>query len=138
MKTQITKEVTFDMAHRLSFHKGLCRNLHGHTYRLQVTINTDNYFVDFADLQKRIHERVTSLLDHATLLSKDESNIELIKVLESMGMKVHVTEWEPIAENMVRMIATHLNMFDIVCIRLWETPTSFVEYYPEREEKKDE
>ena len=108
----ITKEFTFDSAHQLKWHKGKCKNLHGHTYKLQITIqgalNKDGIVIDFGDLKKIVKEKVIEKLDHQFLN-------EIIK--------------NPTAENMVvwmwEQLEKELKLFEI---KLWETPTSYATY----------
>lgn len=64
----LTKEFVFDAAHQLDWHNGKCKNLHGHTYKLQVTIggnlNKDGVLFDFGDLKNIVNNKVINLLDH--------------------------------------------------------------------------
>ena len=76
---RVTKTFTFDMAHALYNHDGLCRNIHGHTYHLAVTLigkaiqehghPKNGMIIDFGDLKKTVHEKVTSRFDHALVLN---------------------------------------------------------------------
>lgn len=105
----ITKTFTFDSAHCLSWHKGKCSNLHGHTYKLEVSIQgelTQNGIVmDFGDLKKIVKKSVLAKLDHKNLndIFKNPTaeiiTTHICKTLEKQG----------------------LNMYEI---KLWETPTS--------------
>lgn len=66
-KATIVKEFTFDAAHRLEGYQGLCQNLHGHTYKLQVGIYgpvkneagaaDDGMVWDFVKLKQAIKEK---------------------------------------------------------------------------------
>ena len=75
---KVTKEVTFDSAHMLSNYQGRCANLHGHTYKLQVTVegpiapegNEEGMVTDFNNL-KRVIDSVTECFDHAIIFSDD-------------------------------------------------------------------
>ena len=55
----IAKDFIWQMSHRLTFHKGLCQNIHGHSYKLRVylTGETDKngMIIDFYDLEKIIN-----------------------------------------------------------------------------------
>lgn len=106
----ITKEFTFDAAHKLLNYKGPCSNLHGHTYRLQITISgavkKNGVVMDFSDLKKVVEERVLAKLDHVYL-----NNV------------IH----QPTAENIAVWIWHRLEKYlPLYEIKLWETPTSFV------------
>ena len=62
----ITKEFTFDAAHKLDWHQGKCKNLHGHTYKLQVTVvgelNKNGIVIDFGDLKNIVNNKVIEVL----------------------------------------------------------------------------
>jgi 6-pyruvoyltetrahydropterin/6-carboxytetrahydropterin synthase len=110
----ITKEFTFDAAHFLTRYKGKCENLHGHTYKLHVTvegeINENGLVIDFVDLKKAVNEKIINKLDHSNLNDFFEN---------------------PTAELVVKWIWGQLNDFKNVKlyeIKLWESPTSFVTY----------
>lgn len=70
-RVAVTKEFTFDAAHHLYMYDGKCKNLHGHTYRLAITLsghlNDIGMVMDFGDLKQMFRERVESRLDHAYL-----------------------------------------------------------------------
>jgi 6-pyruvoyltetrahydropterin/6-carboxytetrahydropterin synthase len=105
MKVSITKMFTFDAAHQLPWHRGKCRNLHGHTYRLEVTlagpINEDGIVIDFADLSDAVQSEILDRYDHQFLNNYfDNPTAELLaasffKQLESRGLDLaHLTLWE--------------------------------------------
>lgn len=109
----ISKEFKFDSAHFLPWHIGLCRNMHGHTYRLIVSIvgdlNENAVVIDFSDLKKIVQKNVIDVLDHHCL-----NNI--VK--------------NPTAENLVIWILETLKdkiKFRSLTVRLYETPTSYVQ-----------
>tara|TARA_Y100000310_G_scaffold325538_1_gene389156 strand:- start:902 stop:1234 length:333 start_codon:yes stop_codon:yes gene_type:complete len=108
---KITKIFTFDSAHRLPWHKGKCFTLHGHTYKLEVTVegplNKDGIVVDFGDLKKVVKKEILDKYDHK-YLNKFFDN--------------------PTAELVVKEFHKILRKdFNIVRLRLWETPTSYAE-----------
>jgi len=55
MNTKISKEFKWEMSHRLPFHKGLCQNIHGHTYKLRLdlvgSLDENGMLIDFYDLE---------------------------------------------------------------------------------------
>ncbi|MEA3514244.1 MAG: 6-carboxytetrahydropterin synthase QueD [Nanoarchaeota archaeon] len=109
---KISKEFVFDAAHKLLWHKGNCQNLHGHTYKLVVTVegqlNENGIVMDFGDLKKIVANEVISKLDHKYLNDIFEN---------------------PTAENIVIWIWNQLKQELNLCeIKLWETPTSYVVY----------
>jgi 6-pyruvoyltetrahydropterin/6-carboxytetrahydropterin synthase len=115
MRNQVTRSFTFDAAHMLPWHPGRCRNLHGHTYRLEVTvegpIGPNGIVLDFADLDDVVQRIVIDRFDHTYLNDVlDNPTAELIaadawKMLEASGLA-------------------------LARLRLWETPDSSVELLP--------
>lgn len=140
-----TKIFTFDMAHTLPGHEGLCRNLHGHTYKLEVTaVRTDTpvrsegpdagMVVDFSDLKRVVKEEIVDKLDHAVALCLvDEFERELYRLLSKSGQRVVQLPYRPTAELMaadfLEILTKRLSGTGITIskIKLWETPTSFAE-----------
>jgi len=127
----LTKLFTFDMAHRLSFHKGKCWNLHGHTYKLEVTVSGDadsnGMVIDFNDLKNIIMEKVVDVLDHATVIyEKDEL------MMKNFPMELHhvIMPYEPTAENLCIWITEQLEEagLKIKQVAVWETPNSKAVY----------
>jgi len=112
----ITKVFTFNSAHSLPNYPGHCKNVHGHTYRLEVTIrgpvNTETGMVmDFYDLKSLVKEHIIKKLDHCYLND--------------------VLPYIPTAENIAIWICRSLQnkVPTLYKIKLWETPTSCVEVY---------
>lgn len=117
MRFYVTKTFTFDSAHYLEEYKGKCEELHGHTYKLEVTVcgqrDSSGLVLDFGIIKKIVNEKIIDRLDH--------------KLLNQ------VLDFNPSAENIVAWIWKELqddlkgeNYF-LYSIRLWESPTSFVE-----------
>ena len=68
----VTKEITIDSAHHLEDYDGKCANVHGHTYRIQVTArgivdSKTQMVVDFSDLKRVMDEFITQRFDHCDL-----------------------------------------------------------------------
>lgn len=133
MITTATKEVTFDAAHRLSFHKGKCYNLHGHTYKLRLTLACadleSNMVLDFYEIKKILNE-VADCYDHTTMLYEgDEKNLELSDTMRRLGLRVMLLSYEPTVENMARhfMELFQSRGLPVVKVTMFETPTSYAE-----------
>ena len=105
MRTTVTRAFSFEAAHQLPWHSGACRNLHGHGYRLEVTvtgpINDDGIVIDFADLSALVRREVIDRYDHTYLNDLlDNPTAELIaqdafKRLEAAGLEVtRLRLWE--------------------------------------------
>ena len=67
----ITKVFTFDSAHHLNEYEGKCKNIHGHTYKLEVTLkgftDKNGLVIDFHDLDDMVEEEILSQVDHKYL-----------------------------------------------------------------------
>ena len=142
-RIRITREFGFEMAHALWNYDGACRNIHGHSYRLFVTLSgepvTDpgnpkfGMVMDFGDLKKLVKAPVVDYLDHALVVyrSADDGHLEQIR---NMYSKVHVFEFQPTCENLVLYIAEKIRAIlppgiELHHIRLHETATSYAEWF---------
>jgi 6-pyruvoyltetrahydropterin/6-carboxytetrahydropterin synthase len=110
----VSKEFTFDSAHFLTKYHGKCENMHGHTYRLRVTVEgpvqEDGMVLDFKELKSLVKEKVVDKYDHQNLNDFFENpSAELI------AMKI----WEDLKD------LPSGKLFEVV---LWETADSFVTY----------
>lgn len=130
---QVTKQFRTETAHRLMNHPGLCKNLHGHSYLFEVTIegavkSASGMVLDFKDLKTAL-EAVIGAWDHAVLLQDSDP---LIKALEGVAdFRVIVTPMPPTAEWMAGYIASVLRQYNglpVVAVKVWETTTSYAEW----------
>lgn len=142
-KIRITKEFTFEMAHALSCHDGLCKNIHGHSYTLAVTVigfpryekkhPDQGMVIDFGDLKKIIKDQLISVFDHALVLLKN-SDKTLESELNKNFSKILWVDYHPTSENLlidfVRRIQPKLPQ-DVILhnLKLRETATSVAEWY---------
>ncbi|MCP4976006.1 MAG: 6-carboxytetrahydropterin synthase, partial [Maribacter sp.] len=107
---RITKQFTFETGHALYGYDGKCRNVHGHSYKLSVTVIgtpiTDTSHVklgmviDFGDLKKIVKEEIVNPFDHATIFNKNTPHLELAKELMGRDHKVILADYQPTSENM--------------------------------------
>ncbi len=71
MNTRVSRSFSFEAAHQLEWHSGACKNLHGHSYRLEVTVagplDDNGIVVDFADLSEVVQHTVIDAYDHTYL-----------------------------------------------------------------------
>lgn len=115
MKTSVTKEFTFDAAHLLTDYEGACANLHGHTYRLEVTVTGElrnGMIIDFSVLKDVVKREILDKVDHRMLND----------VLDFRTTAENMAEW------MMKAIQSALpGRVYVTRIRLWETPTSYAE-----------
>jgi 6-pyruvoyltetrahydropterin/6-carboxytetrahydropterin synthase len=149
----VTKEFTFDAAHRLvNGYKGKCAHLHGHTYKVQVTLalkpirvpgdvtdspgKLDQYgFVEDFDKVKKLKDWVDKNWDHATLVNAEDAS--LVKWLHDNEQKhfgIFIHEGNPTVENICQILYEEacemLNTERVYVkkVKVWETPTSFGSY----------
>lgn len=143
-KIRITKQFSFETGHALYGYDGKCKNVHGHSYKLSVTVIgtpiTDNtnvkygMVIDFTDLKKIVREEIVDLFDHATVFNKNTPHIELANELKNRGHHVILVDYQPTSENMVvdfsKKIKGRLpNDILLHSLKLQETESSFAEWY---------
>lgn len=141
---RITKQFSFETGHALYGYDGKCKNVHGHSYKLSVTVigtpitDTTNVkfgmVIDFTDLKKIVKEEIVDVFDHATVFNKNTPHIELAKELKDRGHHVILVEYQPTSENMVIDFAKKIkdrlpNGIKLHSLKLQETETSFAEWY---------
>lgn len=131
----ITKIFHFEAAHTISCYQGQCKNIHGHSYELHVTIsgtelNETNMLIDFKELKKIVQINVTSDFDHALILkSSDENKL----IYEKMSTKILWVKSEPTAEFMVMEMAKRIapNLPENILLKklkLYETASCYAEW----------
>jgi 6-pyruvoyltetrahydropterin/6-carboxytetrahydropterin synthase len=143
-KIRITKQFGFETGHALYGYDGKCRNVHGHSYKLSVTVigepNADPGFVkfgmviDFTDLKKIVREEIVDVFDHATIFNENTPHVELAAELKSRGHHVILVPYQPTSENMVIDFANKIRKrlpatIALFSLKLQETDTSFAEWY---------
>lgn len=141
---RITKQFNFETGHALYGYDGKCRNVHGHSYKLSVTVIgkpiTDSNHVkygmviDFSDLKKIVQEEIVLNFDHATVFNKNTPHIELAKELEDRGHHVILVDYQPTSENMVIDFAQRIKNrlpenIKLFSLRLQETESSYAEWF---------
>ena len=139
---KITKQFSFEMAHALRNYDGLCRNIHGHSYKMDITLAgqplhdesspKNGMVMDFGDLKRLVNEEIISLLDHAWVLS-DKTDNQLIEILKQNYEKIVIVDFQPTTENLLNFIAEKIqsrlpNNLKLNCVRLRETDTSYAEW----------
>ena len=143
-KIRITKQFSFETGHALYGYDGKCKNVHGHSYRLDVTVigipisDTNNVkygmVIDFSDLKKIVKEDIVNVFDHATVFNKNTPHVELAKELKDRGHNVLLVDYQPTSEMMVIDFAEKIkqrlpNNINLFSLKLQETATSFAEWY---------
>ena len=141
---RITKQFSFETGHALYGYDGKCKNVHGHSYCLDVTVIgspiTDSsnvkygMVIDFSDLKKIAKEEIVDVFDHATVFNKNTPHVELARELKSRGHNVLLVDYQPTSEMMVIDFAEKIKSrlpenIKLHSLKLQETATSFAEWY---------
>lgn len=141
---RITKQFSFETGHALYGYDGKCRNVHGHSYKLSVTVignpieDSSNVkfgmVIDFSDLKKIVKEEIVDVFDHATVFNKNTPHVELAKELSQRGHNVLLVDYQPTSEMMVidfaEKIKTRLpKNITLHSLKLQETETSYAEWF---------
>ena len=132
----VTKTIRFDAAHILTNHQGLCKNLHGHTYRVDVSVtqgdgDTRDMVIDFKDLKRIASEVVCERFDHAFIYNTESAGErEIAAVVEKNGMRTVAIPFRSTAENLARMFFGELKarIPGLSAVKVWETADSCAEY----------
>ncbi len=141
---RLTKQFSFETGHALYGYDGKCKNVHGHSYKLAVTVigepisNEEDVklgmVIDFGDLKKIVKQEIVDKFDHATVFNKNTPHAELAEELQKRGHTVILANYQPTSENMIQDFAEmikkrlpkHIKLFSL---RLQETETSFAEWH---------
>ncbi|MEZ7499114.1 6-carboxytetrahydropterin synthase [Flavobacterium sp. Arc3] len=141
---RITKKFSFETGHALYGYDGKCKNVHGHSYKLSVTVigspienRNDVKFgmvIDFTDLKKIVKEEIVDQFDHATVFNETTPHVELAHELKNRGHHVILVNYQPTSENMVidfaqRIIGRLPAGIKLFSLKLQETDSSFAEWY---------
>jgi 6-pyruvoyltetrahydropterin/6-carboxytetrahydropterin synthase len=142
-KIRVTKKFIFDMAHALYGYDGPCKNIHGHTYHLHVTIlgvaiseanhPKNGMVIDFTDLKDLVKKEITDHFDHALVLNGDSPH-KNIEVLHQQFDKIILVPFQPTCENLIveikdRLVPHLSGAQQLISLKLEETPTSFAEWH---------
>lgn len=145
---RVTKEFNFETGHALYGYDGLCKNVHGHSYKLSVTVKgapiadpkhvKNGMVIDFSDLKKIVREEIVLPFDHATVLNTSTPHKEIADEMEKRGHKVLRVSYQPTSEMMVIDFAHKIKArlpqnIQLVRIKLRETETSFAEWLVEEQ-----
>ena len=140
---RITKEFSFEMAHALWNYDGPCRNVHGHSYRLFVTLSgipsddlqdpKNGMVIDFTALKNIVKKEIINVFDHALTVSGNYDR-EKLEVFKTMFGNTVVTGYQPTCENLVADFASRIKKelpgnVTLHSLKLYETATSFAEWH---------
>jgi 6-pyruvoyltetrahydropterin/6-carboxytetrahydropterin synthase len=137
---KLTKIFHFETAHAIHGYEGACKNIHGHSYELHVTVTADTFsddfiqapgfVIDFKEIKKVVKEQVIVNLDHKLLLSK-----QFITENKYTSQQENIMVWEiePTAENLLlyikKILTSSLPAFvQLSYLKLYETKDSYAEW----------
>ena len=141
---RITKQFSFVTVFAWFCYDGKCRNVHGHSYKLSVTVIgkpiSDSSHVkfgmviDFSDLKRIVKEEIVDVFDHATVFNKNTPHVELAEELSSRGHNVLLVSYQPTSEMMVIDFAEKIknrlpNNIELHSLKLQETATSYAQWF---------
>jgi 6-pyruvoyltetrahydropterin/6-carboxytetrahydropterin synthase len=140
---RVTREFTFEMSHVLWNYDGPCRNVHGHSYKLFVTIagipasDTSNpkngMVIDFTDLKNIVMREIVNVFDHSVVISSDFDEVKREMMKQTFGNTV-IVDYQPTCELLVNdfagRIRKHLPAGAILhSLKLYETAKSYAEWF---------
>ena len=141
---RLTKRFTFEAGHALHGYDGKCKNLHGHSYKLFVTVigkpiqDAANpkcgMVIDFSELKKIVNHHIVDVFDHSTIFNQNTAHLELAEQLQKHGHNVILVDYQPTTENMVIDFAIKINSalpqnLKLFSLKLQETETSYAEWF---------
>ena len=125
---KIAKEFRWEMGHRLPEHFGLCKNIHGHSYKMIVEfegdLNEQGMVIDYYDVEKII-DPIIEKLDHSFMVNKNDKVV--IEFLEKMNSKKVVVDFESTAENISKYLVNDISLSKLpsnlksIAVRVYET-----------------
>jgi 6-pyruvoyltetrahydropterin/6-carboxytetrahydropterin synthase len=128
-RIRISKRFTFEMAHALEGHDGLCAHIHGHSYKMIVTLEgaprvepghpKDGMIMDYSDLKRMVKEKILDEFDHALVLKETHR-------WEGSNTRVVRTPYQPTCENLLLDFVARLKdalpeSTRLASLELWET-----------------
>ena len=142
MTLRLTKQFSFEMAHALPAYEGKCRNIHGHSYKLFVTVEgaplcssgapTDGMVLDFHSLKACVEKHIIDRFDHALVLPRSEGQTILNSQFSILNSQLILVDFQPTTENLLLHFARLLDgQFPpgvrLYSLKLYETETSCAE-----------
>ena len=131
---KVAKEFRWEMGHRLPEHFGLCKNIHGHSYKMIIEfegeLNKQGMIVDFYDVEKIINPLIEKL-DHAFMVSKDDKIV--LEFLERMNSKRVVVDFVSTAENISNYMLAEIKKSSLpatiteITVRIYETEHDYAQ-----------
>lgn len=132
---KVSKEFHWEMAHRLPFHSGRCKNLHGHSYKALIQFEGDldqnGMLIDFYDIYKIVNPIIDEM-DHSIICDKNDK--ELVEIAQKINERIVIIDKPTTAENISICIAERIlksglpENLKLLSVLVYETPDAFAEY----------
>ena len=144
MKIRITKHFDFEAAHALHGYDGKCKNIHGHSYQLFVTIigtpinekdhPKNGMVLDFGDLKRIVKTEIVDIYDHSIVLNQNSEHLELAKRIADYSHRIVMVDYQPTSEMMLLDFAGKIkaklpNFVKLHSLKLYETNNSYAEWF---------
>lgn len=142
--TIITKEINIAMGHSVTNHNSRCKNIHGHDYRIEVTVggeiittpgaSDEGMIIDFKDVKEVMLQELDLVFDHGFVLWKEDPRASVFAMWRNEGQKVILVDFIPTAENLAKhwfnllKSALEKRRVQLKQIKVWETPSSTATY----------
>lgn len=132
----LQSEFSFDSAHFLKGHDGKCKNLHGHRWRVVVSIQGEvikegpkkGMIIDFTDFKNYL-KKIEETLDHKFLVEDGSLQDTTLTALENEGFEIITVPFRTTAENMAKWLYEGISEdFNVVCVKIYETPNNCFMY----------
>ena len=138
-QVRITRIFSFEAAHALKDYDGPCRNIHGHSYKLLVTVKgavdpETGFLMDFKELKRIINDTLIRLYDHHLMLNEGDDMVK--KNISDVVENLVLLPFNPSSENLVisfseLIINTLPKNVSLHHLKLYETEKSYIEWYAE-------
>lgn len=139
---RITKKFSFEMAHAITGYPGKCSQIHGHSYKMRVTIigkisdKDSGMVIDFKILKDLITDTIITPYDHKFVIEDTGEGREVAVQMEKIGQKVSLCPFPPTTENLLihfvnkikTVLPEHIHLHSVL---LQETDNSYAEWYHE-------
>ena len=141
----LTKIFHFEAAHALNGYDGKCRNIHGHSYEMRVTVKgmplnepgnpKNGMVIDFHDLKNIVNQEVVDKFDHAFIIGNNMPK-DFVEITKHNFDKVVELPYQPTTENMLADFAERIKKrlpqhVDLYSVTLRETRDSMAEWREE-------
>ncbi len=131
---KIAKEFHWEMGHRLPEHFGLCKNIHGHSYKMILTVegemNEQQMIIDYYDLEKIINPIIQEF-DHSFMVNKNDNLV--LEFLEKLNSKKVIVDFDATVENICLFVLNKIKAANLpeniksISVRIYETQFDYAE-----------